>query len=113
MSQALRILPCLTNGIGVLPRSGWTSDRLGHNSTMGVQRGVGLQDFEIDIFHRDLKPAQLPSRNENGTDLGKRREKREDDPASTFGSQSVRYSFCATVGNQTNSRGFTPPSSYD
>ncbi len=44
------------------------------------------------IIHRDLKPAHLPSRNENGTDWGKRREKRVDDPASMFGCQSVRYS---------------------
>ena len=47
---------------------------------------------EKSIVHRDLKPAHLPSRNENGTDWGKRREKRVDDPASMFGCQSVRYS---------------------
>ena len=45
------------------------------------------------IIHRDLKPAHLPSRNENGTDWGKRREKRVDDPTSMFGCQAVRYSF--------------------
>ena len=48
---------------------------------------------EIGVVHRDLKPAHLPSRNENGTDWGKRREKRVDDPTSMFGCQAVRYSF--------------------
>jgi len=48
---------------------------------------------DAGVIHRDLKPAHLPSRNENGTDWGKRREKREDDRASTFGCQSVRCSF--------------------
>ena len=48
---------------------------------------------EKGVIHRDLKPAHLPSRNENGTDWGKRREKRVDDPTSMFGCQAVRYSF--------------------
>ena len=45
-----------------------------------------------NIVHRDVKPAHLPSRNENGTDWGKSREKRANDPASTFGCQTLRYS---------------------
>lgn len=66
---------------------------------------------EKGIVHRDLKPAQLPSRNENGTDWGKRREKRVDDPIPTFGCQSLHCSFCTAVGNQTRSRGISSPSS--
>ena len=42
------------------------------------------------IIHRDVKLALVPSRNENGTDWGKRREKREDDRASMFGCQFAR-----------------------
>ena len=44
------------------------------------------------VIHRDMKLAHLPSRNENGTDWGKSREKRANDPASTFGCQTLRYS---------------------
>ena len=47
----------------------------------------------LGIIHRDMKPAHLPSRNENGTGWGKSREKRADDPSSTLGCQSVRQSF--------------------
>ncbi len=42
------------------------------------------------IVHRDVKPAHLPSRNENGTGWGKRRENREDVRASMFGCQFAR-----------------------
>ncbi len=45
------------------------------------------------IIHRDGKPTTVPSRNEKGTDWGKRREKRADDPASTVRSQSLHCSF--------------------
>jgi hypothetical protein len=37
--------------------------------------------------------APVPSRNENRTTWGKRREKRVDDPASTVRSQSLHCSF--------------------
>ncbi len=42
------------------------------------------------IVHRDMKLAIVPSRNENGTGWGKRREKRRDDHAAMVGCQSVR-----------------------
>ena len=45
------------------------------------------------IVHRDLKPPHIPSRNKNGPGWGKRREKRANDPSSTFGSQSLHRSF--------------------
>ena len=45
------------------------------------------------IVHRDGKPTPVPSRNEKGTDWGKRREKRADDPASTVRSQLLHCSF--------------------
>ena len=48
---------------------------------------------EIGVVHRDGKPTPVPSRNENSTTWGKRREKRADDPASTVRSQSLHCSF--------------------
>ncbi|MBL9040945.1 MAG: serine/threonine protein kinase [Myxococcales bacterium] len=45
------------------------------------------------IIHRDGKPTLVPSRNENRTTWGKRREKRADGPASTVRSQSLHCSF--------------------
>ncbi len=44
-------------------------------------------------FLSDKKPPNIPSRNENAADWGKRREKRADDPLSTSVSQTFRYSF--------------------
>ena len=67
---------------------------IGYSKNCSIDSYVTYYYMPVGKFsHRDVKPAHRPSRNENGTDWGKRREKREDDPASTFGSQTIHCSF--------------------